>query len=368
MIREVSLRAVLVCVTLVGFGCGGDGGAGDAGAGMGAAAGTAATPAVPGSTAGSAAGSGVTAPAPRSSAGSSAAGSSAGSGGAAGSSAAGSAAAAGASMPTAGAAAGSGGAASPAAGAAAPAASGTKLEPVTSIAEDGPYPTTTDAEADGGAGYVVYPTELGANGFKHPVFVWGTGSGSIPMQYAMHLTRLASHGFVVYSADTDSVTGPLLTAGIDYLFAENDRADSPLYQKLDLTKLGVGGHSLGSLSTYDIADDPRITTTVHVDGGQFDGMGGPRLHKPVLFICGEDSWGTPNCNADYEGTSVPIFYTRIAGLIGAEGHIMAADAGLEIWLAWLRWQLGGEEERRADFLDPMCTFCTGKYDSQSKNW
>lgn len=47
---------------------------------------------------------------------------------------------------------------------------------------------------------------------------------------------------------------------------------------------------------------------------------------------------------------------------------MAADAGLEVWLAWLRWQLAGEEERKKDFLDPMCTYCTGKYDSQSKNW
>ena len=253
-------------------------------------------------------------------------------------------------------------------GAAAPARTGSGLKPVTSVAEDGPYATTVDAEADGGDGYLVYPTDLGADGVKHPIFVWGTGSGSIPMQYNMHLVRLASHGFVVYSADTSSVTGALLTQGIDYLFAENAREGGPLYQKLDTSKLGVGGHSLGSLSTYDIAEDDRITTTVHVDGGQFDGMGGPRLHKPALFICGEDSWGTPNCNNDYEGASVPIFYTRIAGLIGAEGHIMAADAGLEVWLAWLRWQLAGEEDRRKDFLDPMCTYCTGKYDSQSKNW
>lgn len=265
------------------------------------------------------------------------------------------------------AAAGSGGDTATA-GDAAPASAGSKLKPAMSVAEDGPYPTTLDAEADGGDGYVVYPTDLGADGVKHPIFVWGTGSGSVPSQYEMHLKRLASHGMVVYSADTSSVTGALLKQGLDYLFAENDRDGSPLYQKLDLTKVGVGGHSLGSLSTYEIADDPRITTTVHVDGGQFDGMGGERLHKPALFICGEDSWGTPNCNNDYDGTSVPIFYTRIMGLIGAEGHIMAADAGLEVWTAWLRWQLGGEEERRKDFLDPMCIYCTGKYDSQSKNW
>lgn len=366
------IRTVCLCTTLVVLACsacGGDAG-GETPAGSAAGSGGSASP-PPSAMAGS---EGAVNAGRGGSAASSAGSNSAAAGGGAGASAA--AGAAGVAPATAGsaAAAGSGGgggtagAAGATAGAAAQAGSGSGLKPVTSVAEDGPYATTVDPEADGGDGYPVYPTDLGADGVKHPIFVWGTGSGSIPMQYNMHLVRLASHGFVVYSADTSSVTGALLTQGIDYLFAENEREGSPLYQKLDTSKLGVGGHSLGSLSTYDIADDPRITTTVHVDGGQFDGMGGPRLHKPALFICGEDSWGTPNCNNDYEGASVPIFYTRIAGLIGAEGHIMAADAGLEIWLAWMRWQLAGEEERRKDFLDPMCTYCTGKYDSQSKNW
>ena len=365
MNRDVSLSGAIAIVMLAA--CGG-GGSGEPSTELGMST-------VAGNVGASVAEAGRSAPAM---AGGSAAGTNAAAGGA-GSAAAGGggATAAPAAMASAGAgagaAAGSGGSpaaagASAAAGAAAPVTSGQKLKPAMSVAEDGPYATTLDAEADGGDGYVVYPTDLGVEGLKHPIFVWGTGSGSVPSQYEMHLKRLASHGIVVYSADTSSVTGALLKQGLDYLFAENDRDGSPLYKKLDLTNVGVGGHSLGSLSTYDIADDPRITTTVHVDGGQFDGMGGPRLHKPAIFICGEDSWGTPNCNNDYEGSSVPIFYTRIMGLIGAEGHIMAADAGLEIWTAWLRWQLAGEEERRKDFLDPMCTYCTGKYDSQSKNW
>jgi hypothetical protein len=369
MALEGTLRATWVVLTLAGISCGSDESQGSQTPATGVAGGPATASAGRAATPPAIAGTGASATAGRS-AGSSAAGSSApapSAGGAAGGAGTGAAGVAGAAA-VGGGAGGGGGAVAAAAGGAAPVASGSKLKPVTSIAEDGPYPTTVDDQADGGAGYLVYPTDLGADGVKHPIFVWGTGSGSLPVQYNMHLVRLASHGFVVYSADTDAVTGALLTRGIDFLFAEAAREGSPLYQKLDLTKLGVGGHSLGSLSTYDIAEDPRITTTVHVDGGQFDGMGGPRLHKPAIFICGEDSWGTPNCNADYEGSSIPIFYTRIAGLIGAEGHIMAADAGLEVWLAWLRWQLAGEEERRKDFLDPMCAFCTGKYDSQSKNW
>jgi hypothetical protein len=65
---------------------------------------------------------------------------------------------------------------------------------------------------------------------------------------------------------------------------------------------------------------------------------------------------------------VPIFYTRIMGLQGLRGHIMAAREGLDVWIAWMRWRMAGEEERRSDFLDATCTFCTGKWDSQSKNW
>jgi hypothetical protein len=367
MMRDVKMPGAMALLVLAACGCGG-GAEGSKTTGMEAVAGVPGT-SMSANTAGAAAGE----PAAAESGRGGTAASAGGAGAAAPSGSAGSdssAAGAGGAEPSsgaAGAAAGSGGDAA-AGTAAAPASGAGPLKPTMNVAEDGPYPTTLDAEADGGAGYLVYPTELGADGVKHPIFVWGTGSGSVPSQYEMHLKRLASHGFVVYSADTSSVTGALLRAGIDYLFAENERDGSPLYQKLDLTKVGVGGHSLGSLSTYDIADDERITTTIHVDGGQFDGMGGPRLKKPALFICGEDSWGTPNCNNDYEGSAVPIFYTRIEGLIGAEGHIMAADAGLEIWLAWMRWQLGAEEERRKDFLDPMCTYCTGKYDSQSKNW
>ena len=68
------------------------------------------------------------------------------------------------------------------------------------------------------------------------------------------------------------------------------------------------------------------------------------------------------------GAMVPIFYTQLEGLNGLEGHIMAAREGIDVWVAWMRWQLAGEEERRKDFLDPNCTFCMGKYTSMQKNF
>lgn len=262
MVRRAGLCTTLATLALAA--CGSDPGAGGssganavtsgAGAGAPAASGGSGAPAV------SAAGTGGASSAGRAAASASTAGASAGAPAAAGSSSAagsGGDGAAGVMAAAAGSAA--------AAGATAPASSGSGLKPVTSIAEDGPYATTVDMEADGGDGYLVYPTDLGADGVKHPIFVWGTGSGSIPMQYNMHLVRLASHGFVVYSADTSSVTGALLTQGIDYLFTENEREGSPLYQKLDTSKLASAaihsGHSAPMTSPKIRASPPRFTST-----------------------------------------------------------------------------------------------------------
>jgi hypothetical protein len=246
-------------------------------------------------------------------------------------------------------------------------ATGPKLKPTTSVSMDGPYMPMVQQDVDGGAGWLFRPATLGEGGVVHPILVWGCGSGSTPSSYMFHLSRLASHGFVIYAADSSSVTGAMLTAGLDWLFAENE-GSGDLAGKLDLGNVAVGGHSLGSLSTYDIASDPRITNTIHVDGGTFDATGGAKLKKPAVFICGEDSTGAPNCEADYEDANVPIFYTRIMGLTGLQGHIMAAREGMDLWVAWMRWQMIDEQERRKDFLDPMCTFCTGKWISKQKNW
>jgi len=37
-------------------------------------------------------------------------------------------------------------------------------------------------------------------------------------------------------------------------------------------------------------------------------------------------------------------------------------------VAWLRWHLGGETQRRPHFLDPGQPFTTGKFVSKDKNF
>jgi len=246
-----------------------------------------------------------------------------------------------------------------------PPTGGGVLPPVTSVDADGPFATTAATNTGPArAGWVVHPTNLGANGLKHPVFIWGPGAGTGPSNYDFHLRRIASHGFVVYS-ETSTNSGAEMTAAINWLTTENNRPASPYYQKLDLSRLAAGGHSRGSVATFAIASDTRLRTTIHVAGGSFDGQGSRNLRKPAAYICGaDDNTATPNCRNDYTATTTPVFFTVITGA----DHIYTAREGLGSIVAWLRWHLADETDRRNDFLVTGGAFRTGKFVSQSKNW
>lgn len=242
---------------------------------------------------------------------------------------------------------------------------GGSLPPVSSVETDGPFATTIEQNTGPArSAWVVRPTNLGANGLKHPIFIWGPGGGTGPSNYEFHLRRIASHGFVVFS-QTSTSGGAEMANAMTWLTSENNRSASPYYQKLDVSKMAAGGHSLGSVATFANADDPRLSTTIHVAGGSFDGNGPRNLRNPAAYICGEaDTLATPNCRRDYTNTTVPVWFT----VMNDVDHINAARSGLPAIIAWLRWHIAGETERRAMFIGSGCYFCTGMWVTQSKNW
>lgn len=243
-----------------------------------------------------------------------------------------------------------------------------KLPPVSSVTMDGPFTTAIDASTGPTrAGLVVRPMMLGANGLKHPIFIWGPGRGTQVRDYETLMRRIASHGFVVYSEISPAADGTEMVAAMTWLISENERSGSPYYQKLDESKIGVGGHSFGSNSAMSASSDPRVKAFVHTAGSGFRGAGKAlNLMQPAAFICGADdpTANVTDCRTDYMQTSSPVFFTIIAG----EDHLSTPRAGLPLVVAWLRWHLGGENERKSMFIGTNCDFCTGVYTSQSKNW
>jgi hypothetical protein len=245
------------------------------------------------------------------------------------------------------------------------ATTGATLPPVDKVDVDGPFTVTIDENAGPNSGWIAHPTELGKGGLKHPIFTWGCGGGSQPSQYKDHLTRIASHGFVVeaHVSTGDAKDHKVI---VDWFIEQNDKSDSPYYQKLDTKKIAAGGHSMGSIATFAFeGTDTRLTTTIHVAGGSFDGNGYKSLKTPTLMVDGSgDTLALSNTQRDYQNATVPVFLTVIDG----SDHIYAARDGLPPIVAWLRWQLGGEVQRKSMFIGANCDFCSGKWKSQSKNW
>ncbi|MBA9004419.1 poly(ethylene terephthalate) hydrolase family protein [Thermomonospora cellulosilytica] len=228
------------------------------------------------------------------------------------------------------------------------------LPPVDDVTRPGPYAVTIDRTAGpGNDGWLVYPTNAGQNGVDHPLFVWGPGAGSDPADYEDMLRQWASHGFVVYS-EVSSSSGDYMVDALDWLEDQNASPSSPLYQDLDISEVAFGGHSRGSIGTFDVADEPRLETTIHVAGGSFDGNGPDNLRNPALYIGGDDDFATSNVERDYTNTRVPVWFN----ILNNTDHIMATRNGQHIITAWLRWHLADEEFRRTeDFLSRTCTFC-----------
>lgn len=148
----------------------------------------------------------------------------------------------------------------------------------------GPNPTTAMLEAN--LGPFTYTTtnvsSFSANGYGggtiyHPTNVAGpfaaiaispgyTGTQSTMSWWG---PRLASHGFVVITIDTNSIydqpyeRAPQLMAALNQLVQFSNTSSHPLYRKVDPNRLGVMGHSMGGGGTLIAArDNPTLKAAI----------------------------------------------------------------------------------------------------------
>ncbi len=230
----------------------------------------------------------------------------------------------------------------------------------------GPGPFTAKIIMNGGSGssWVFYPEELGKDGCKHPIFNWGPGAGTGPSNYRDHLSHLASHGFVIISQPS-SGNGTAEKASLEWLIKQNETSGSPFFEKLDTKKVVMGGHSMGALTTFAMADYAPLTHYILVCGGSFGApMGAEKIHGPTIILGGDTDSGTPNFEDDYEAIPSPVIFLIKSGT----DHIACARNNLEPWTAFMRWQLYGEEKWKADFFDGG-KYCAAPWDScASKGW
>jgi dienelactone hydrolase len=123
------------------------------------------------------------------------------------------------------------------------------------IYNPGPYNYATILESDGmrdGPDYfgatLYYPVDY--EGYL-PSLILVPGFVSPESTVSEWGPYLASHGYIVMTIGTNTLTdlpqdraNALLDAAIT-LQEENDREDSPVFQQVDISKIAVGGHSMG---------------------------------------------------------------------------------------------------------------------------
>jgi hypothetical protein len=113
-----------------------------------------------------------------------------------------------------------------------------------------------------------YPTNLGANGFKHPILTWGNGSFGKAGDVDYFLKHMASWGFVIIATE-DNMTGPGQTIldAANFLVAANADPASIFHNKLDVTQIGAIGHSQGAGGAINalIKSAGKIKTVIPIE-------------------------------------------------------------------------------------------------------
>lgn len=165
----------------------------------------------------------------------------------------------------------------------------------------------------------------------------------------------------------------MLTESIDWAVAENTRFGSKYRGKLDTTKIAIMGQSCGGVETYEVADDPRLTTTAIWNSGPLsDGQNYllQRLHAPIAyFIGGPTDMAYENAMDDWRRlpAGLPAFMGNLdVGHYGTFAEPNGGEFG-RVGGHWLKWKLKGDQASRAQFVGPNCGLCTTEWDVQQKN-
>ncbi|REE97348.1 chlorophyllase/cutinase-like alpha/beta fold protein [Thermomonospora umbrina] len=219
----------------------------------------------------------------------------------------------------------------------------------------GPYTVQVDTAPE----HTLYrPAALGANGEKHPVVIWGNGTGASPSAYDKLLRHWASHGFIVAAANTAQANnGTKMRAGIDLLTRRNTEAGSPYQGRVDLENIASAGHSQGGAGALNAAADARVDAVLPIQPGPLTDS--DRMDEPALFLAGQKDWIVSPAMVKRlynDAAHVPAIYAEVRGA----GHFGPPAGGpfLGPTTAWLRHWLLADPKAGAAFFGPSCGYCS----------
>jgi hypothetical protein len=205
--------------------------------------------------------------------------------------------------------------------------------------------------------YTLYYPKNMVPGQLYPILSWANGTCAKTNGYHALLNHLASHGFIVVATNSRYTGGGKFQLhGVDYITAENERADSPLYKHVDVAKVGVFGHSQGGGSTWAAAADKRVKTSVVLNAG-----GSGTRATPSYFVTGDKDLAPEGSlsAAKAQSAAAAIRLHKIDGAAPA-GHITLMKEPVRVYPsvnAWFRYQLLGDAVGKTWFVGTDCKLC-----------
>lgn len=255
----------------------------------------------------------------------------------------------------------------------------------------GPYKAIMVTEPDLEAHTIFRPGDLSVFGKKNPlpVLVWGNGAcTNSPWEHMNFLNEIASNGFIVVAIgymppeDGSPYRGPQSKAeqqieGLDWIIARNADKESPYYGKIDVENVAAAGMSCGGLQTLNNCADPRLKTIMICNSGLFinpatavPGMPMPekeqlkQIHTPVLYMLGGPT-DIAYVNGMDDFSRIDHVPAMAINFPVGHGGTYRQPHGGEYSIpavAWLKWQLKGDEEASKLFVGENCGL------SQREGW
>lgn len=251
----------------------------------------------------------------------------------------------------------------------------------------GPHRVVRLEEPDAPAYTVYRPADLGRAGAL-PVVAFANGAcRNTSIEYAAFLGEIASHGYLVVAVGRDDQpfdAGPdgrlvqvmdekVLVGAVDWALARNADPGSPYRGRVKADRIAYMGHSCGGMQALTASADPRATTTVVLNSGYYRTPParppGPlpayrrwsELHAPTLILAGgprdvayriaKDSY------EDAAAAGLPVFFASLPAVAHSGAYVAPDRDWARAVVAWLDWQLKGDEAARARFVGSPCGLC-----------
>lgn len=199
---------------------------------------------------------------------------------------------------------------------------------------------------------------------RRPIILYCNGTGSnytMENKTAYFLTIAASHGYVCLSnTDQNTGLGVSMDAGMTKLIAFNSDRNSKLYNKLNLNKVGIAGHSQGATCTMNLSDPAQYKNSkyykaifavslpsawIAASSMQNCPYNSKKVQKPTCLIAGtgftDGAFICPiekSLKPNFKNINSDVFMAR---KIGVE-HADSFESVYPYMIAWFDYQLYGK--------------------------